>query len=95
MQDSRLYYEVYGEGQPLFLLHGFFGSSKYWKPYVNEYVNDFEVYVVDLTGHGNSSNFKNDISIPEAATNLHALMRYLDLKQVNAIGFSYGGDVLF
>ena len=95
LKDCRLYYEVYGEGEPLFLLHGFFGSSKYWKSYVHEFENDFEVYLVDLTGHGNSSNFSNEISIPEAAANLHTLIQYLGLEKVKAIGFSYGGDVLF
>lgn len=95
LKDCKLYYEVYGEGEPLLLLHGFFGSSKYWKSYVEEFADDFEVYLVDLTGHGNSSNFKNDISIPEAAANLQSLIEYLGLEKVKAIGFSYGADVIF
>lgn len=95
LKDCKLYYEVYGEGEPLFLLHGFFGSSKYWQPFVHEFADDFEVYLVDLTGHGNSSNFSNEISIPEAAANLQALIQYLELEKVKAIGFSYGGDVIF
>jgi pimeloyl-ACP methyl ester carboxylesterase len=95
LKDCRLHYEVYGEGEPLFLLHGFCGSFKYWKSYVHEFEDDFEVYLVDLTGHGKSSNFSDEISIPEAAVNLHSLIQYLGLEKVKGIGLSYGGDVLF
>jgi pimeloyl-ACP methyl ester carboxylesterase len=95
LEDCNIYYEVYGEGEPLFLLHGFFFSSDSWKPLVEDFANDYEVYLVDLTGHGNSSNFKGDFSISETATDLYALIQYLGLKQLKAIGFSYGGDAVF
>ena len=95
LQDCNLYYEIYGEGDPLFFLHGFFGSSKHWNSYIEEYADEFEVYLVDLTGHGKSSNFKDRISIPEAAHNLFKLIQSYGLEKINIIGFSYGADVAF
>ena len=90
-----IYYEVYGKGEPLFLLHGFTQSSKSWQPYVDDYRNDFAIYLVDLRGHGKSSQFTETISIPDVAKDLDALAAYLKLESINAIGFSYGGEVLF
>ena len=95
LNDCEIYYEVYGDGEPLFLLHGYFLSSKYWNSFIADYKNNFEIYIVDLTGHGKSSNFKDSLSIPEAANNLFSLIQYLKLDTIKAIGWSYGGDVLF
>ncbi len=44
INGKTLHYEIYGEGKPLFLLHGYTQSSKSWKPYINDYANDYEVY---------------------------------------------------
>ena len=44
----------------MFLLHGYSLSSKYWIPYVSDFQEDFEVYLVDLQGHGNSDIFDED-----------------------------------
>ena len=95
INGKHIYYEVYGEGKPLFLLHGYTQSSKSWKPYVKDYEKDYKVYLVDLTGHGKSEPFKEDLSIRSVAEDLNSLIQYLKLKKIKAIGFSFGGDVLY
>ena len=95
INGKNLYYEIYGKGKPLLLLHGYTQSSKSWKPYVKEYENEYEVYLIDLTGHGNSEPFKEDLSIKSVAQDLNSLIQYLQLKKIKAIGFSFGGDVLY
>ena len=95
LNGKKTYYEVYGKGEPLFLLHGYGGSSKDWLPYVLDFYEDFEVYLVDLQGHGKSDIFDSNWSINSVARNFNDLMEYLKLDRINAIGFSYGGDVLF
>lgn len=95
LNGTHIYYEVYGKGEPLFLLHGFTQSSKSWLPYVADYASDFEVYLVDLKGHGKSSQFTEELSVKAAAGDVDALTRYLQLDSIHAIGFSYGGDILF
>ena len=94
VNGQNIYYEVYGKGEPLFLLHGFTQSSKSWLPYVADYENNFEVYLVDIRGHGKSSWFKENISIRSIAKDLDALAGYLKLERINGIGYSYGGDML-
>lgn len=95
INGKSLFYEVYGEGEPLILLHGYTQSSKSWKPYINDYKKEYEVYLVDLTGHGKSEPFKELLSIRSVAEDLNSLLAYLQLEKIQAIGFSFGGDVLY
>lgn len=95
INGRQTYYEVYGHGKPLFLLHGFTQSSKSWKQVIPEYYNEYEVYLVDLMGHGKSSAFTENVSLRSAAQNLLGLIEYIGLENINAIGYSYGGEILF
>jgi len=95
VNGKHIYYEVYGKGEPLFLLHGYTLSSKSWLPYVEDFQDEYEVYLIDLTGHGKSDAFKEDLSIKSVAEDLNALVQYLKLDSIKAIGFSFGGDVLY
>ena len=95
INGTTIYYEVYGKGEPLFLLHGFFQSSKIWEPFVADYANDYEVYLVDLTGHGKSGEFNKTLSLKSVGNDLNALIKHLKLSRVQLIGFSYGGEVAF
>lgn len=95
VDGTNIYYEVYGNGDPLLLLHGYTGSTKSWIDFVSDYEKDFQVYLIDLKGHGKSGIFKEDLSIKAAAMDVDALMKHLKLNNINAIGSSYGGDVLF
>ena len=94
IDGNNIYYEVYGEGEPLFLLHPYTLSSKYWIPYVSSFEQDYEVYLIDLPGHGRSDAFNKDWSVNNSAQILNGLVEYLDLEQIRAIGFSYGSDVI-
>lgn len=95
LNGTKIYYEVYGNGTPLFFLHGFTHSSSSWQPYLNDYINDFEVYLIDLKGHGKSDPFTETLSIQSAAHDVDELIKHLKLDSINAIGYSYGGDILF
>ncbi len=95
LNGLHTYYEVYGNGPPLFLLHGFTQSSKSWNQFVPEYGHEYEIYLVDLMGHGQSSAFVEEVSVKSAAKNLLDLIEHLGLNSINAIGYSYGGEVLF
>jgi pimeloyl-ACP methyl ester carboxylesterase len=89
-----IYYEVYGKGEPLLLLHGWTQSSAFWSEYIPRYAQYFKVYAIDLRGHGRSSPVTNDFTIEKSCYDILALLDYLQLKKVNAIGLSYGGLVL-
>lgn len=95
VNGKSLYYEVYGQGEPLLFLHGYTLSSKSWIPFVPYYEKEYEVYLIDLTGHGQSEIFKEKLSLNSVGQDLNQLLKYLDVEKVRAIGFSFGGDVLY
>ena len=95
INGKSMHYEVYGKGEPLFFLHGYTLSSKSWLPYVKDFYKDYEVYLIDLPGHGKSDAFKEDLSIKSVAKDLNDLMEHLKLNKIKAIGFSFGGDILY
>lgn len=94
VNGARLYYEKYGKGKPLLLLHGWTQSSAFWKPYLEAYTTNFEVYLIDLRGHGRSAPLTNDFSIQQAAEDIIQFIQQLKLTHVQAMGLSYGGLVL-
>jgi len=95
INGKNIYYEVYGKGTPLFLLHGYSQSSAVWRDHVNDYIDEYQVYLVDLPGHGMSDAFTEALSIKKVAEDLNMLIQHLKLEKINALGFSYGGDVLY
>jgi pimeloyl-ACP methyl ester carboxylesterase len=95
VNGKNIYYEIYGKGEPLFFLHGYTLSSKSWLPYVEDFHEEYEVYLIDLTGHGKSEAFKESLSIKSVAEDLNFLVQHLKLDKIKAIGFSFGGDVLY
>ncbi len=90
----NMYYEVYGEGEPLLLLHGWTQSSEFWSEYITTYLQHFEVYAIDLRGHGKSSQITSEFTIKKSAKDILELLDYLKIKKVKAIGLSYGGLTL-
>ncbi|MFN4764168.1 alpha/beta fold hydrolase [Gillisia sp. Q332] len=90
----NMYYEVYGEGEPLLLLHGWTQSTEFWTEYIPAYVQHFEVYAIDLRGHGKTSQITSDFTIKESAKDILELLDHLKINRVKAIGLSYGGLTL-
>ena len=95
VNGKNIYYEVYGSGEPLLLLHGYTLSSKSWLPYVEDFQDEYEVYLIDLTGHGNLTLSKKTYPIKSVGEDLNSLVQHLGLDKIKAIGFSFGGDVLY
>ena len=95
IDGNNIYYEVYGEGEPLIFLHPWTLSSKYWIPYVLDFEQDYEVYLIDLPGHGRSDAFDENWTVNNSAQILNGLIEYLGLEQIRTIGFSYGADVIY
>ncbi len=94
LNGVETYYEVYGEGEPLFFLHGWSQSTKLWNESVTDFEDNFEVYLVDLKGHGKSAPLKSEFTLQAAVDDFLALLDYLKFDTIKAIGFSYGGELL-
>jgi pimeloyl-ACP methyl ester carboxylesterase len=93
VNGATIYYEEYGQGEPLLLLHGFGRTLADWKPYIPEFSKHYRVIAWDMRGHGRSTNPDTTKVFlhATAAKDLLALMDKLNLKKVRAIGHSSGG----
>ncbi|MFQ5448725.1 MAG: alpha/beta fold hydrolase, partial [Saprospiraceae bacterium] len=56
VNGTKIYYEMYGEGEPLLLLHGFTVSHIVWDDLVKDLSKNYKLIIPDLRGHGNSTN---------------------------------------
>lgn len=90
----ELYYEDHGAGKPLLLLHGFGGCTQNWHPFIGELTQQYRLIIVDLRGHGYSTNPGNTFTHREAANDLFRLLEELEINHFAAMGMSTGGMVL-
>ena len=88
-----LYYEDYGHGDPILLLHGFCCSSQVFKRNIEGLSKNNRVVLLDLRGHGASSKTLQGITMPRMAEDVKDLIEYLDLENVTLLGWSMGGQV--
>ncbi|MGX7243418.1 alpha/beta fold hydrolase [Enterococcus quebecensis] len=91
--NSSIYYEISGQGFPLFLLHGNGGSGKYFEKQVPEFSRSFNVFTVDSRGHGRSKNKSNFLSFEQMADDLHGIMEQENILQADIVGFSDGANL--
>lgn len=89
-----MYYEIYGEGSPLLLLHGFTGSGADLVQGFKQLSLKHKLIIPDLRGHGRSTNPSKQFSFRQAALDIFALLDHLKISQCSGIGFSGGGCVL-
>jgi len=91
-----LYYEVYGEGKPLILLHGaFMDIESNWGPLLPELVKTRKVIAIDMQGHGRSPYADRQLSIKNFAADVKGVMDYLKIDSADMVGYSMGGSVAY
>jgi pimeloyl-ACP methyl ester carboxylesterase len=89
----ELGYQVFGEGEPLVLLHGGFGTVEMFGPNVELLAAGRRVIGVDLQSHGRSPAADRPMRFETMADDIAALIRGLGLERAAIMGFSLGGGV--
>ena len=92
MPTVSLHYQVIGEGPPLLILHGLFGSGSNWRTVARALAQTHTVYLVDLRNHG-ISPWADTMSYTEMAGDVSALIQSLALDAPIVLGHSMGGKV--
>lgn len=87
------YYEVYGEGKPLLLIHGNSTGIKGWSPQIPYFSQKYKVFAIDCRGRGKSDLGKDSLSYLQTAKDMAAFIRQMNLDSVNVVGKSDGGIV--
>lgn len=89
-----LYYDDRGTGEPLLLLHGGMGIGGDWRYVFPQDPERYRVIEPDLRGHGRSTNPSKTFTFRQCATDMLALLDYLGINRIKAIGMSMGAKTL-
>ena len=88
----KMYYEIYGTGKPLVLLHGNGGSIKGHTRRIEYFKQYFQVIAIDSRGHGKSTDTSNkQLTYDQMANDVSVLMDSLKISKANIWGQSDGG----
>src|SRR3954468_23020505 len=82
-----------GEGAPLVLLHGGFGTVETFGPNLDLFGEGRRLIGVDLQSHGRSPAADRPMRCESMADDVAALVRQLGIEQTAVLGFSLGGAV--
>jgi len=89
----RMYYEMYGTGYPLVLIHG--GGSTIQTSFANIIpllARQHQIIAVELQAHGRTGDRHGPISFEQDADDVAALLQHIGIAQADVMGFSNGGN---
>ncbi len=93
IEGLRITYEQAGQGQPLLLLHGFFGDARVWRPQLDELSDDYAVVAWDTPGCGHSSDPPDAFRMGDYARCLAGFIDALGLERPHVLGLSFGSSL--
>jgi 3-oxoadipate enol-lactonase len=91
VNDTRLYYEVAGTGEPLVLIHGFTLDTRMWDDQFAPFAEHYRVVRYDARGFGQSAPI-GDLPYTHA-DDLATLLTYLGIASAAIVGLSMGGRI--
>ncbi len=93
LNGVHIYYETYGSGAPLLLIHGNNTPIRGWKPQIDYFSKKYQVIAMDCRGRGKSELGQDSLTYFQMASDAAALIKILGLDSVTVIGKSDGGVV--
>ena len=90
-EGARIWYAEYGSGSPVILLHGGLGHSGNWGYQVPVLISSgYRAIVMDSRGHGRSTRDARPFTYELMASDVSALMDFLNLEDAGLVGWSDG-----
>ena len=87
----QLYYEVYGSGEPLLMIHGNGGDIFSLSAQIDYFRKTYKVIAMDSRDQGRSSDSPDKITYEKMTDDLNALLEHLNTGPVLVLGWSDGG----
>lgn len=96
LNGLKMYYEVYGSGKPLVLIHGSFMTIPLnWSHIIPLLAKDRKVIVAEMQGHGRTRDIAREFSYEGMADDVAGLLKHLKIDSADILGYSMGGGVAF
>lgn len=93
LDNAIVHYEVLGKGRPVFFLHGWVGSWKYWIPAMQVASTSYRAYALDLWGFGETAHNQQAYNLDQQADMLNAFMDKMGIGKIAIVGHGLGGLV--
>ena len=94
--EIETYYEVYGEGSPLILLHGAYHTIELnWGELIPELAKSRKVIAIELQGHGRTALGNRKMTHKGLAADVEDVMDHLKIERADIAGFSFGGQIAY
>lgn len=94
VDDITMYYEVYGQGEPLILLHGGYGAMDGFVTMIPALSKKYKVIAVDSRSQGRTTDSDaKELSYAQMAQDVNMFMDLLHIKKAKFVGWSDGGDI--
>jgi pimeloyl-ACP methyl ester carboxylesterase len=94
INDWNINYEVFGEGNPVILLHGWLTNLETMRPIANNLCQNFKVYLVDVVGFGESDLPEHPLTTDDFGNFLKDFIENLKIENPILIGHSNGGRTI-
>src|SRR5258706_8499012 len=92
----KVYYEVYGEGKPIVLLHGAFMTIEMnWGQLIPELSKTRKVIAIEFQGHGHTPFSDRKLDFATLASDVEGVMNHLKVDSADVAGYSMGGSVAY
>jgi pimeloyl-ACP methyl ester carboxylesterase len=92
----KVYYEVYGEGRPIVLLHGaFYTIQMNWGQLIPELSKTRKVIAIEMQGHGHTPFSDRKLDFATLASDVAGVMDHLKVDSADVAGYSMGGSVAY
>ncbi|MGZ3929034.1 MAG: alpha/beta fold hydrolase [Mucilaginibacter sp.] len=96
VNGTKIYYEVYGEGKPLVLLHGAFMTiDMNWGQLIPELSKTRKVIAIEMRGHGHTPFSEGKLDLAIMASDVEGVMNHLKIDNADVVGYSMGGSVAY
>jgi pimeloyl-ACP methyl ester carboxylesterase len=89
----KIWYAMFGHGDPVILLHGGLANANYWGEQVRALQSRYQVVVMDSRGHGRSTRDATPYGYDLMASDVVGLMDFLKLRKAAIVGWSDGAII--
>ncbi|WP_099222730.1 alpha/beta fold hydrolase [Listeria costaricensis] len=93
INDIQLYYQIYGEGKPLLMMHGNGQNHQDLDKMIHYFAKNYQVIVPDTRAHGRSEVGSVPLDYELLADDMLALLDFLDVTSYHVVGYSDGGII--
>lgn len=96
VNSINVYYEVYGDGMPIVLLHGaYYTIDMNWGKLIPELSKTRKVIAIEMQGHGHTEYSDRKLSRATLASDVEGVMDHLKIDSADVVGYSFGGSVAY